>query len=58
MMTHTKARSFEISSLKNLKNPPEVTRICDPSKFRIRRHYSFKLGPKLKYLNSDQLLLS
>ena len=35
MVTHTKARTFEISKLKNLLekpwNPPEVTRFCDPS---------------------------
>ena len=35
MVTQTKARTFEISKLKNLLekpwNPPEVTRFCDPS---------------------------
>ena len=62
MAKHTKARSFEISKLKNLHekpwNPPEVTRIFDPPKFPTRCHHSFKLGSKLNYLNSDQLLLS
>ena len=33
MVTHSKARSFEISKLKNLlkkpTNPPEVIRICE-----------------------------
>ena len=59
--THTKARSFEISRIKNLakpRNPREVTRICDQSKSRARCHHSSKLGLTLKYLNSDQLLLS
>ena len=61
MVTNTKAQSFEISKLENFEKPctpPEVTRICDPSKSRARHHHSFKLGSKLKYLNSDQLLLS
>ena len=61
MMTHIKAQSFEFSKQKNLEKPrnlPEVIRVCDPSKSRARRHHSFKVGSKLKYLNSDQLLLS
>ena len=62
MVTHTKARSFENSKLKNLLGKtlksPEATRFCDPSKSLARCHYSFKLGSKLKYLHSDQLLLS
>ena len=32
MVTHTEARTLEISKLKNLEkllNPPEVTRICE-----------------------------
>ena len=40
-VTHTKAPSFEIPKLKDLEKPqkfPEVTRICDPSKSRARRH--------------------
>ena len=64
MVTRTKGRSFEISKQnkllsKTLKllNPPEVTGIYDPSNSRARRYRSFKLGSKLKYLNSDQLLL-
>ena len=62
MVADTKAQSFEILKLKDIfenpSNPPEVTRICDPSKFPSRHHHSFKIGSKLKYLNSDQLLLS
>ena len=57
MKTHTEAPSFEISKFKNLleksSKPVEVTRICDQD-----YHRSFKLGSKLKYLNSDQLFLS
>ena len=62
MVKHTMARSFKISKFKNLlekpSNAPEVTTICDISKSKGRHHHSFKLGSKLKYLNSDQLLLS
>ena len=61
MAKHTKARSFEISKLKTSMKNPEILlriRIFDPSKFPIRCHHSFKLGSKLNYLNSDQLLLS
>ena len=36
-------------------NPPMVTGICDPNKSRARHHRSFKLGSKLKYLNSEKV---
>ena len=55
MVKPKKARSFKISKLKN---PSEVTRICDLLKCPAPRHHSFKLDSKLKYLNSDQLPLS
>ena len=59
MVTNTEARTFEISKLKNLLEKPwkspEVTKIC---KSQARCHHSFKLGSKLKYFNSDQLLLA
>ena len=62
MVMQTEARSFEISKLKNLLenplNPPEVTRIGDPSKSCARSHHILKIGSKLKYFNSDQLLPS
>ena len=62
MVTHTETRSFEISKLKNLfakhSKPHEVTRICGSSKSQARHRHSFRLGSKLKYLNSDQLLFS
>ena len=32
-------------------NPPVVTGILHPNKFRVRYHCSLKLGSKLKYLN-------
>ena len=54
MVKHTKLKNL----LEKPWNPPEVTRICDPSKSKARRHHSFKLGSKLKYLSSDQLPLS
>ena len=61
MVKHKKAQSFKISKLKNLLekplNPSEVTRISDLSKSPALRHHSFKLDSKLKYLNSEQLLL-
>ena len=57
MLMHTEAQSFEISKLKDViqkpSNLPEATTISDPLKSRAGCHYSFKLGLKLKYLNSD-----
>ena len=55
MVKSKKARSFKISKLKN---PSEVTRICDLLKYSAPGHHSFKLDSKLKYLNSGQLPLS
>ena len=59
---HTETYSFVISKLKNLlentSNTHVVTGICGPSKSRARHDQSFKLDLKLKYLKSDQLLLS
>ena len=45
MVKPKKARSFKISKLKN---PSEVTRICDLLKCPAPRHHSFKLDSKLK----------
>ena len=55
MVKPQKARSFKISKLKN---PSEVTRICNLLKCPAPHHRSFKLDSKLKYLNSGQQPLS
>ena len=50
------ARSLNFQNLKTfLKNPQTLLwsqKICDSAKHRARRHHSFKLSSKLKYLNS------
>ena len=39
-------------------NPPVVTGICDPNKYRARHHRSLELDLKLKYFNKDSLIIN